>query len=191
MLNFEVLLSLLGPHARRSVERSSTRGLTSPCQLRRIPVPRHPGAGIPIPGHRDFDEVNLRLYVRRRGEDGEWRRAVVFVRGRPRPAIATVARWFYNQPDTVVPMRHELEMEGAADGESWRAAYAWRLAGRWHHLELRPAGGPHSRPGLLGASSRALLGLHPQRDGRCKEYRVTHPPMAGPGMRSELSSTAT
>ena len=32
------------------------------------------GLGIPIPFHRDFEELNLRLYVRRRAEDG-WRRA--------------------------------------------------------------------------------------------------------------------
>ena len=56
---------------------------------------------IAIPGHRDFDEVNLRFYVRRRGEDGEWRRAVVFVRELvPRRAIALVARWLYNEPYT-------------------------------------------------------------------------------------------
>ncbi|HEX8362069.1 MAG TPA: DUF2071 domain-containing protein, partial [Longimicrobium sp.] len=35
--------------------------------------------GIPIPFHQDFEEVNLRFYVRRRGPEG-WRRGVVFVR---------------------------------------------------------------------------------------------------------------
>ena len=29
--------------------------------------------GVPVPFHRDFDEVNLRCYVRRRVDDG-WRR---------------------------------------------------------------------------------------------------------------------
>ena len=35
--------------------------------------------GVPVPFHRNFEEVNLRFYVRRR-VDGEWRRGVVFVR---------------------------------------------------------------------------------------------------------------
>jgi len=35
--------------------------------------------GVPVPCHRDFDEVNLRLYVRRRHND-EWRRGVVFIK---------------------------------------------------------------------------------------------------------------
>ena len=49
--------------------------------------------GIAIPGHRNFEEVNLRFYVRR----GE-RRGVVFVKEIvPRAAIATVARVLYNE----------------------------------------------------------------------------------------------
>src|SRR3984893_18997803 len=35
--------------------------------------------GLPIPLHRDFEEVNLRFYVRKKSAD-TWRRGVVFVR---------------------------------------------------------------------------------------------------------------
>src|SRR5438105_15371271 len=35
--------------------------------------------GLPIPLHRDFGEVNLRFYVRKKSAD-TWRRGVVFVR---------------------------------------------------------------------------------------------------------------
>jgi uncharacterized protein YqjF (DUF2071 family) len=135
--------------------------------------------GIPVPGHRDFDEVNLRFYVRRRGEDGAWRRAVVFVRELvPRRAIALVARWCYNEPYSAVPMRHELALDGATEGVPGRAAYAWRLAGRWHRLEVATAG----RPALPTAGSEAAFitehywGYTAQRDGGCKEYQVEHPP---------------
>src|SRR3954469_19135967 len=52
--------------------------------------------GVPVPLHRDFEEVNLRFYVRR-DVDGEVRRAVTFIRELvPRHAIATVARLVYN-----------------------------------------------------------------------------------------------
>ena len=48
--------------------------------------------GLPIPFHRNFEELNLRFYVRRRAEGG-WRRGVVFIREVvPRRAIAIVAR---------------------------------------------------------------------------------------------------
>ena len=135
--------------------------------------------GVAIPGHRDFDEINLRFYVRRRAEDGAWRRAVVFVREFvPRRAIATVARWFYNEPYTAVPMRRELEMGGAANGEAGRAAYAWRLTGRWHHLEVRTRGWPTIPDSASEAAfiSEHYWGYTVQRDGGCKEYRVAHPP---------------
>src|SRR3712207_6791479 len=48
--------------------------------------------GVPVPLHRDFEEVNLRFYVRRE-VDGEVRRAVTFIKEIvPRLAIAAVAR---------------------------------------------------------------------------------------------------
>ena len=54
--------------------------------------------GMPIPLHRDFEEVNLRFYVRRKSAD-QWRRGVVFVRELvPRAAIAIVARLFMASP---------------------------------------------------------------------------------------------
>src|SRR5215467_8247497 len=41
--------------------------------------------GLPIPPHRDFEEVNLRFYVRKKSAD-TWRRGVVFIRELvPRP----------------------------------------------------------------------------------------------------------
>src|SRR3954469_896095 len=64
--------------------------------------------GFPVPLHRDFEEVNLRFYVRRKS-DGAWRRGVVFVRELvPRIAIATIARVFYGEPYLAVPMRHTI-----------------------------------------------------------------------------------
>src|SRR5437588_691677 len=53
--------------------------------------------GLPIPLHRNFEEVNLRFYVRRKSAN-TWRRGVVFIRELvPRRAIAVVARNFYGQ----------------------------------------------------------------------------------------------
>ena len=135
--------------------------------------------GIALPGHRDFDEVNLRFYVRRRAEDGEWRRGVVFVRELvPRRAVALVARWCYNEPYTAVPMRHDVALDGAADGAPGRAAYLWQMAGRWHRLEVGTVG----RPALPPPESEAAFvtehywGYSRRRDGGCTEYQVVHEP---------------
>jgi uncharacterized protein YqjF (DUF2071 family) len=60
--------------------------------------------GFALPFHRDFDEVNLRFYVRRKVE-GTWRRGVTFVKEIvPRRLIAWVARGLYAEP-YVYPFR--------------------------------------------------------------------------------------
>ena len=85
--------------------------------------------GVPIPFHRDFDEVNLRFYVRR-NTGTEIRRGVVFIREIvPRRAIAAIARWVYNENYIALPMRHQIT--------SKHVTYAW---GKNCKLELTPAG---------------------------------------------------
>src|SRR5207247_5781271 len=74
---------------------------------------------LPIPLHRDFEEVNLRFYVRKKSAD-TWRRGVVFIRELlPRRAIALVARAFYGENYVAVPMNHEIEhlAEPASGGQ--------------------------------------------------------------------------
>src|SRR5690349_8716378 len=74
-------------------------------------------AGLAIPGHRRFDEVNLRFYVRRAAADGSVRRAVVFIRELvPRWAIASVARWLYNEPYLSVRMGHAIDLDPGIGG---------------------------------------------------------------------------
>lgn len=70
--------------------------------------------GVPIPWHRNFEELNLRFYVRRT-VGGEARRAVTFIKELvPRRAIATVARLAYNEPYEAVPMRHRIDHQAAS-----------------------------------------------------------------------------
>src|SRR3954449_9524574 len=65
--------------------------------------------GLPIPLHRDFEEVNLRFYVRKKSAD-TWRRGGVFVREFvPKRAIATIALTFYGEPYVALPMKHDIE----------------------------------------------------------------------------------
>ena len=178
MLNYEVPAALVRPLVPVGTQLDGWNGITlvSVVGFRFLDTRI---LGLPIPGHRDFDEVNLRFYVRRRDEAGGWRRAVVFVRELvPRLGVALVARRLYNEPYSAVPMRHELDMGGAEHGVSGRAAYAWRVAGRWHRLEVRTRGIPKvPEPDSEAAFiSEHYWGYTAQRDGGCKEYQVAHPP---------------
>src|ERR1043166_7506222 len=96
--------------------------------------------GLPIPMHRDFEEVNLRFYVRKKSAD-TWRRGVVFIRELvPRRAVALIARAFYGEHYFAVPMRHDIEhVDLTLD-----VKYAWRRAGKWESLEMAATGEPQS-----------------------------------------------
>jgi uncharacterized protein YqjF (DUF2071 family) len=132
-------------------------------------------AGVPIPGHRRFDEVNLRFYVRRIAEDGTTRRAVVFIRELvPRIAIASVARWLYNEPYLAVRMRHAIEIDPRTGGT---VAYGWQH-GRRRFLLGATVTGP-AEPLVPGSEAEFITehywGYTRQRDGGTLEYEVTHP----------------
>lgn len=130
--------------------------------------------GIPIPFHRDFEEVNLRFYVRRKAPEG-WRRGVVFIKEIvPRAAIAFVARTLYNEPYIALPMAHRVE---TTDGALSGVEYRWQHRQQGNRLRLAVRGGPE----LLREGSEAEFitehywGYNAQRDGSALEYRVEHP----------------
>ncbi|HZL92666.1 MAG TPA: DUF2071 domain-containing protein, partial [Vicinamibacterales bacterium] len=106
--------------------------------------------GCPIPYHRDFEEVNLRFYVRRRVDEG-WRRAVVFVKEIvPRAAIAMSARWLYGENYVALPMRHRVD-----DGPGTRTvSYRWWLQQHEHRLEMSASG--ESRDVVVGSEEEFI-----------------------------------
>src|SRR6516164_5520615 len=86
--------------------------------------------GLPVPWHRNFEEVNLRTYVRRKDADG-WRRGVVFIREIVRRRlIALIARWVYNENYVTMPMRHRIVIPTPAL-PTGAARYEWYAGARW------------------------------------------------------------
>ena len=127
--------------------------------------------GLPIQLHRDFEEVNLRFYVRRKSAD-TWRHGVVFIRELvPRRAIALVARTFYGENYVAVPMKHEIE---DLDGNV-KVEYSWRRDRKWESLKMDAVGESQ----LIPAGSHAEFitehywGYTALRSG-CSEYRIEH-----------------
>jgi uncharacterized protein YqjF (DUF2071 family) len=133
--------------------------------------------GLPIPMHRDFEEVNLRFYVRRKAPEG-WRRGVTFIKEIvPRHAIAAVARILYNEKYVGLPMEHDMVLS-QPEGNPARVEYRWRYKGEWNRVGLTAAGQSQSlAPGSLDEFiAEHYWGYTAQRDGTCMEYRVEHPP---------------
>ena len=116
MVNFPIEPSQLQKHAPPGTEIDSWQGTTF-VSLVAFQFLNTKVLGIPIPLHRNFEEINLRFYVRHRGPEG-WRRGVVFVREVvPRWAIAAVARWLYNEKYVACPTRSTInDPSGEAEG---------------------------------------------------------------------------
>src|SRR6267154_5516135 len=92
--------------------------------------------GLPIPRHRNFEEVNLRFYVRKKSAD-TWRRGVVFIRELvPKIAIAVTARVFYGEPYVAVPMKHDIEHVDLR----LKVEYSWRRGRNWESLRMIASG---------------------------------------------------
>ena len=145
--------------------------------------------GVAIPFHRDFEEVNLRFYVRRKC-DGEWRRGVVFVKEIvPRWATAWVARVVYGEKYVALPMRHVIRREG----DHTTLTYEWRRGGEWEGLSIDFLGTP-TVP--ADDSEECFMTEHywghsRQRDRSCVEYQVEHPRWrVWPGSAARLSCNA-
>jgi uncharacterized protein YqjF (DUF2071 family) len=131
--------------------------------------------GVSFPFHVNFEEVNLRFYVRRIMPSGELRRAVVFVRELvPRVAIASVARWLYNEPYLAMPMSHRSTLDDQVGGS---ASYSWRYRGE-DFIMTAEAAGP-ARPPLPGSEAEFITehywGYTRQRNRGTLEYQVEHP----------------
>jgi uncharacterized protein YqjF (DUF2071 family) len=132
--------------------------------------------GLGIPFHRNFEEVNLRFYVRRLRHDG-WHRGVVFIKEIvPRLAIASTARLLYNEQYVALPMRHEVQVPSPG-AERVAAEYAWEFQGRWNSMRVEGVGQPQEPKGgaLQEFITEHYFGYTRQADGTTLEYRVEHP----------------
>ena len=176
MLNYEVdpaVLRALVPH-RTELDTWNGRTFVSVVGFRFLDTRVR---GLAVPRHRDFEELNLRFYVRRKAKDG-WRRGVVFVKEIvPRRAIAWLARVIYQENYFALPMRHDVTPQGVPSSMTRRAVYEWFHAKRWNGLTLEFAGNPYvpaddSEETFI---TEHYWGYARQRDGGTVEYQVEHP----------------
>jgi uncharacterized protein len=171
MLNFRADPDVLAPLVPQGTELDFHEGQTFVSVVGFLSL-RTRVLGLPIPLHRNFEEVNLRFYVRRRAEEG-WRRGVVFVRELvPRRAIAFVARAFYDEPYLALPMRHSIsQQEGKLSLQ-----YEWWRNGRWESLAMSADAPPADAE---AGSHEEFITEHywgyTRRAAGTSEYAVEHP----------------
>ncbi|MEM6347980.1 MAG: DUF2071 domain-containing protein [Bacteroidota bacterium] len=125
--------------------------------------------GVKIPWHVNFEEVNLRFYVKR----GE-KRGVVFIKEIvPRIAITLVANTLYKEHYATRRMKHEW----VEDQHSLRVRYEWKERMGWQYMQVEadPLGTE-----LVAGSEEEFITEHfwgytRKSAHKTGEYEVAHP----------------
>jgi len=174
MLNYEVDPRLLNDYVPAGTVLDSFGGKTYVSlvgfQFRRTRL----FGSLPIPFHTDFEEVNLRFYVRRKDGKDE-RRGVVFVAEIvPKRAVAQIARLAYRENYICLPMKHRIDIKGGGQ----TAEYQWRWRGVWSKLYAQATGTPvpAEEDSFEQFITEHYWGYSTQRNGRVLEYSVSHVP---------------
>ncbi|MBX2898491.1 MAG: DUF2071 domain-containing protein [Cyclobacteriaceae bacterium] len=128
--------------------------------------------GIKIPFHINFEEVNLRFYVRFRHKL-EWRRGVVFIKEIvPKPALTFVANTIYKEKYETLQMKHVWK--NLAD--ALEVEYSWKK-GNWSSFKVVA----HNQAVQIEAGSEEEFitehywGYTKITDQKTSEYQVEHP----------------
>lgn len=88
--------------------------------------------GLKVPFHTNFEEVNLRFYVKRY-ENGEWKRGVVFIKEIvPKKAITFIANTLYQEHYETQKMRHEI----IENKNTNTFIYQWKNGKEWNTIEI-------------------------------------------------------
>lgn len=128
--------------------------------------------GIPVPYHVNFEEVNLRFYVRYQCP-GESRRGVVFIRELvPRWALAVTANALYYEHYEAVPMSHRWQ-----SGDSRQIVeYRWKK-NVWNSISVdAQVEGRLAEPGSEQEFiTEHYWGYTRISHNRTWEYKVEHP----------------
>lgn len=165
MLNYEVDAEMVAPYVPSGVELDRWQGRTYVSLIGFLFLNARL-RNIPVPFHRNFEEVNLRFYVRRGDHRG-----VVFIREIvPRRAVALVANSLYGENYVSLPMRHRLE--------PFHLDYSWGFGGKWNRIAASELG-PHVA--VVPGSHEEFITEHywgytRRSADSTVEYRVEHPP---------------
>lgn len=129
--------------------------------------------GLRIPFHINFEEVNLRFYVRHKFEDG-WKRGVVFIKEIvPRPALTFVANTIYNEKYETLPMSHLW----STVNDVLTVDYKWKKFDHWNTISVTTN---TDQIDILSGSEEEFITEHywgytKITDHITSEYNVLHP----------------
>lgn len=129
--------------------------------------------GLKVPFHIDFEEVNLRFYVKY-FENNMWKRGVVFIKELvPKSALSFVANAFYDEHYQTVPMNHKWELIE----ENIKVTYHWKYNNNEQKISVLAENNlqeilPNSETEFI---TEHYWGYTKVNESKTFEYEVTHP----------------
>jgi hypothetical protein len=126
---------------------------------------------IPVPYHRQFEEMSLRMYIKRKLDTNNWRAGVTFPKlFFPKHTLTGVARVLYKEAYFTREMKHQWNDES----EHLNISYAIKN-GTWHNLNL--VADKHSKPHKNGSIqeffNQHYWGYSRINNQVCTEYRIS------------------
>ena len=129
--------------------------------------------GLKIPFHVNFEEVNLRFYVRY-NDNGIWKRGTVFIKEIvPKAAISFIANAVYHEKYATKRMKH-ITSETANEIS---LSYQWKHKNKWNRIE---ASAEKPAQAMVSGSEEEFIAEHywgySKYNGTTTfEYNVQHP----------------
>jgi uncharacterized protein YqjF (DUF2071 family) len=128
--------------------------------------------GIKIPFHINFEEVNLRFYVRYK-DQGKWKRGVVFIKEIvPKPALTFVANAIYKEHYETMAMSHNWKISD----NDLTVEYRWKEK-QWNSLKVTADKNP--TPIISGSEEEFITehywGYTKVSESKTSAYEVEHP----------------
>lgn len=131
--------------------------------------------GIKWPLHINFEEVNLRFYVKH-FNGKEWKRGAVFISEIvPKPFIALAANLLYKEHYRAMPMRHSVNQ---IDADNSKYLYEWKFDGKWNNKLGGSVSTKELQPIKTGSQEEFILehywGYNKIDKKTTYEYQVEH-----------------
>lgn len=129
--------------------------------------------GLKIPFHINFEEVNLRFYVRC-NDNGTWKRGTVFIKEIvPKPAISFIANTVYHEKYDTKRMKHST----TETKNEISLSYQWKHKDKWNRIE---ASAEKPSQAMIPGSEEEFIAEHywgysRYNEATTFEYNVLHP----------------
>ena len=129
--------------------------------------------GLSVPYHINFEEVNLRFYVKH-NDGGQWKRGTVFIKEIvPKRAISFIANNLYKENYTTMRMKHfHIEKDDLIE-----TCYQWKFKDKWNKLTAECH--KKSLPMRINSEEEFIAehywGYTKYNENKTYEYEVKHP----------------